>query len=75
MKTLIAMITLSLLAAPALARHQDDDPEQQQSITNIHADHFPHTPGDNHDPERGEGEEYGSILLDVEPNVARASSK
>jgi len=70
MKTLIAMITLSLLAAPALARHQDDDPEQQQSITNIHADHFPHTPGDNHDPE-----EYGSILLDVEPNVARASSK
>ncbi|ODU85642.1 MAG: hypothetical protein ABT21_15105 [Thiobacillus sp. SCN 65-179] len=42
MKTIITFTTLVLLVAPAWAYHQDNDPDQKQSITNVHASHFPH---------------------------------
>ncbi|MDP1645366.1 MAG: hypothetical protein Q8L71_07665 [Thiobacillus sp.] len=66
MKSAIAFITLALLAAPAWAYHQDSDPDLKQSITNVHENHFPHIAGDSHDPERGDGDMYGSILLDIQ---------
>ncbi|KVW94208.1 hypothetical protein [Thiobacillus denitrificans] len=66
MKAIITFTTLVLLVAPAWAYHQDNDPDQKQSITNVHASHFPHVEGDRHDPERGEGDAYGSILLNIQ---------
>lgn len=65
MKTAIALTTLALLATPAWANHYDGNPDMSQSILNVHAAHFPHKPGDTHERERGRGETYGSILLDV----------
>lgn len=66
MKTAIAFTTLALLVAPAWASHQDVDPDLKQSITNVHESHFPHVAGDSHDAARGDGDMYGSILLDVQ---------
>ncbi|WP_296639160.1 hypothetical protein [Thiobacillus sp. 65-1402] len=66
MKSIITFTTLVLLVAPAWAYHQDNDPDQKQSITNVHASHFPHVEGDSHAPERGEGDAYGSILLNIQ---------
>lgn len=67
MKTAIAFTTLALLVAPAWAYHQDSNPDLQQSITNVHDTHFPHVTGDSHGPERGRGDNYGSVLLDDQP--------
>ncbi len=64
MKTLIAFTALTLLAAPVLA-HDLDGTDMELSITNVHADHFPHADGDRHGPERSGGDLYGSILLDL----------
>ncbi len=36
----------------------------KQSIANVHEKNFPHTPGDGHNAERGDGESYGSVLND-----------
>lgn len=72
MKAGIAFITLALLASPAWAYHQDSDPELKQGVTNVHGSHFPHVDGDSHEPARGSGDTYGSILLDAqagEPHV------
>jgi len=66
MKTAIAFTTLALLIAPAWASHEDNNPDLKQSILNVHESHFPHVDGDSHAPERGHGDKYGSILLDVE---------
>lgn len=66
MKAAIALATLALLATPVWAHHQDSNPDLKQSITNVHARHFPHTLGDSHKAERGEGDNYGSVLLDVQ---------
>ena len=41
MKSIITFTTLVLLVAPAWAYHQDNDPDQKQSITNVHTSHFP----------------------------------
>lgn len=66
MKTLIAFTALTLLAAPVLA-HDLDGTDMEQSITNVHADHFPHADGDRHGPERSRSDAfYGSILLDLD---------
>jgi len=67
MKSAIVFTTLALLAAPAWAYHLDNDPDQKQSITNVHDTHFPHVAGDSHGPERGSGDSYGSVLLDDQP--------
>lgn len=66
MKTTIVFTTLALLAAPVWAAHQDSNPDLKQSITNKHTNHFPHVAGDSHQPERGKGEAYGSIFLDIQ---------
>ncbi len=66
MKTLITFAALALLASPVWAHDLDNNPDLSQSITNVHAPHFPHIKGDSHGPERGEGDLYGSILLDVQ---------
>lgn len=66
MKSLIAIAALAFLASPAWAHDQDGNPDLSQSITNVHASHFPHIDGDEHGPERGEGDQYGSILLDLQ---------
>ena len=65
MKTLIAFTALALLASPVLA-HDLDGTDMEQSITNVHADHFPHVDGDSHEAEKGEGDTYGSILFDLD---------
>ena len=70
MKTAIAFTTLALLASPAWASHQDNNPDLKQGITNVHESHFPHVAGDSHEPERGRGDSYGSVLLDDHPSVA-----
>lgn len=66
MKTVIAFTTLTLLVAPAWASHQNNNPDLSQSITNVHASHFPHVEGDSHGPEKGEGSLYGAIVLDLQ---------
>ncbi|GEM_PF-1619126 len=63
MKTTLALAALALLASPAWAKHFDGDPKLESSILNVHADHWPHRAGDSHEPGRGSGERYGSILL------------
>ncbi len=65
MKTSIALTALALLASPVWAAHFDANPEMAQSILNVHSAPFPHQPGDTHEPERGSGDTYGSILLDL----------
>ena len=65
MKTSIALTTLALLATPAWANHFNSNPDMEQSILNVHAAPFPHQSGATHEPERGSGDTYGSILLDV----------
>ena len=65
MKSTIASLALAFLVAPAWAYHQDGNPDMEQSILNVHEMHFPHVDGDSHGPERGAGDFYGSILLDV----------
>jgi hypothetical protein len=66
MKTIIAFTTLALLVAPVWANHQDNNSDLKQSIINVHESHFPHVDGDSHDAERGSGDNYGSILLDMQ---------
>lgn len=67
MKIAIAFTTLALLVAPAWASDQDSNPDLKLGITNVHGSHFPHVSGDSHEPERGSGESYGSVLLDDQP--------
>lgn len=62
----LAIASLSLAAPQAWAHHQDGDPDLAQSITNVHESHFPHSAGDNHEPERGGGDTYGALLLDIQ---------
>lgn len=64
MKSTIALATLALLVFPAWAGHQDSSSDQKQGILNIHDSHFPHKPGDSHEPTKGVGDAYGSVLLD-----------
>jgi hypothetical protein len=66
MKSVIAFTTLALLAAPAWAYHLDNNPDLKQGISNVHDSHFPHVAGDRHEPARGSGDSYGSILLDLQ---------
>jgi hypothetical protein len=66
MKSAIAFTALVLLAAPVWAYHQDSDPDLKQGITNVHGGHFPHVTGDSHEPERGRGDTYGSLLSDIQ---------
>lgn len=66
MKITIAFTTLALLASPVWAAHQDGNPDLNQGITNVHANHFPHVAGDSHEMERGDGETYGLVLLDIQ---------
>jgi hypothetical protein len=68
MKTAIAFTTLALLVAPAWASDQNSNPDLKLGITNVHDTHFPHVSGDSHEPERGSGDSYGSVLLDDEPS-------
>lgn len=75
MKTVIAFTTLALLVAPAWAYHQDSYLDLNQSITNVHESHFPHMAGDSHGPERGGGDDYGSILLDVQAGETHVPHK
>ena len=75
MKAAIAFATLALLATPAWAYHQDNDPDLKQSITNVHDSHFPHVDGDSHDPAKGSGDTYGSILLDVQADEQHVPHK
>ncbi|MBU1223798.1 MAG: hypothetical protein KKA22_11750 [Gammaproteobacteria bacterium] len=66
MKSAIAFTALALLAAPVWAYHQDSDPDLKQGITNVHGGHFPHVAGDSHEPERGRGDTYGSVIADIQ---------
>lgn len=66
MKSIIAIAALAFLASPAWADHLNDNPDLGQSILNVHASHFPHVDGDEHGPARGEGDQYGSIMLDLQ---------
>lgn len=75
MKSVIAFATLTLMVAPAWAYHQDSNPDLRQSITNVHESHFPHVAGDSHEPDRGSGEMYGSILLDVQAGAPHVPHK
>ena len=75
MKSAIASITLALLVTPAWAYHQNSTPDLQQSITNVHDSHFPHAAGDSHEPERGVGDVYGSVLLDFQAGEAHVPHK
>ena len=75
MKSAIASITLALLVTPAWATHQNSTPDLQQSITNVHDSHFPHVAGDSHEPERGSGDLYGSLLLDLQAGETHVPHK
>ena len=66
MKSAIASLTLALPVTPAWASHQNSTPDLQQGITNVHDSHFPHAAVDSHEPERGTGDIYGSLLLDLQ---------
>lgn len=66
MKFAITSIALAMLATPAWAYHQNSNLDLQQSITNLHDNHFPHVAGDSHEPERGTGDIYGAVLLDLQ---------
>jgi hypothetical protein len=70
MKSAIAPITLALLVTPAWAYHQNSNHDLQQGIANVHDSHFPHADGDSHEPERGAGDLYGSLLLDPQAGEA-----
>ena len=75
MKSAIASITLALLVTPAWAYHQNSNPDLRQSITNVHESHFPHADGDSHEPERGTGDIYGSLLLDLKAGETHVPHK
>lgn len=75
MKTAIAFTTLVLLVAPAWASDQDSNPDLKQGITNVHDTHFPHVTGDSHGPDRGSGDRYGSVLLDIQAGVTHVPHK
>ena len=75
MKAAIAFTTLALLVAPAWAYHQDSNSDLKQGIANVHERHFPHVDGDRHGPARGEGDTYGSILLDIQAGEWHAPHK
>lgn len=75
MKTAIAFTTLALLVAPAWASNQDSNPDLKQGITNVHGSHFPHAAGDSHEPERGTGDIYGSVLLDLQAGETHVPHK
>lgn len=64
MKVFIPFAVLAFAATSALANHSDGNPELQQSILNVHDSHFPHKAGDSHEPAKGSGNTYGSVLLD-----------
>ncbi len=66
MKTAIAFTTLALLIAPAWASDQNSNPDLKPGITNVHGSHFPHVSGDSHEPERGSGDAYGSVLSGIQ---------
>lgn len=68
MKSAIAFTTLALLVAPAWADDKSGNPDLKQGITNVHDTHFPHVAGDSHEPEKGSGDSYGSVLLDDQPS-------
>lgn len=59
------ILALLVLAAPTWAHDMSDNPDMQQSILNVHDSHFPHQPGDSHEPEKGTGDSYGTVLLDA----------
>ncbi|MFO7696456.1 MAG: hypothetical protein R6X16_04785 [Anaerolineae bacterium] len=75
MKFAIAFTTLALLVAPAWAHDQSGNPDLKQGITNVHDSHFPHVAGDSHEPERGSGDLYGSLLLDLQAGETHVPHK
>lgn len=74
MNKLITLAATALLATPAWAGHLDGNAEVERSILNVHAVHFPHAQGDSHEPERGRGASYGSILLDRDSHTPHTAS-
>lgn len=75
MKIAIAFTTLAMMAVPVWASDQDNNPDQKQGISNVHDTHFPHVAGDSHEPERGSGDGYGSIMLDINANERHVPHK
>ncbi len=66
MKMLISLAVLALAAPSAFARHWDGNIDLQQSVLNDHASAYVGTSFSPGEVERGSGETYGWIVLDVQ---------
>jgi len=65
MRKLITLAALALLASPVLAHDWDGNPDMQQGILNDHPEAYVGTGFPESIRERGEGDSYGQVLLDV----------
>lgn len=66
MKKLASLAILAFAATSAFANNWDDNPDMQQSILNDHASGFVGTGYAPGQLERGTGDTYGWIVLDVQ---------
>jgi hypothetical protein len=67
MNKLITLAALALLSSPVIAHDWDGNPDMEKGILNVHPEAFVGTSFSSRESvrERGEGEAYGSVLLDV----------
>lgn len=72
--TLLGAAILAFATAPALAHDWDGNPDMQQSILNDLSSGFVGTGFSSAKPERGFGDTYGWVVLDVQAGDVRPSA-
>ncbi|NCS65006.1 MAG: hypothetical protein COS39_07580 [Hydrogenophilales bacterium CG03_land_8_20_14_0_80_62_28] len=72
--TLAFATALAFAAAPAFAHDWDGNSDLQQSILNDHTSGFVGTGFSSAKPERGVGDTYGQVILDVQAGDIKASA-
>ena len=72
--TFLGAFALALAVSPAFASNWYGVPDMEQSILNVHASGFVGTGFSSGKVERGTGDTYGSILLDVKAGDIRPSA-
>jgi hypothetical protein len=65
MNKFITLAALALLSSPAIANDWDGNPDMDKSILNVHPEAYVGTSFRESVRERGEGDAYGSVFLDV----------
>lgn len=72
--TFLGIVTLALAATPVLASDWDDNSDMRQSILNDHSAGFVGTGFSSGKLERGYGDTYGAVLLDVQAGDGRPAA-